>query len=908
MAYSETIDDEASSNENSPLPFGKGTVFSIGGDRKKTDDTSFSKIVFDDLGSPAKPQIDVSLFSEALDQQRILIIAGKALDKVTIARQCAWQKAELESDLASGSSEVDALHYRVISDTDDVFQHIESKAEPTVFVITAIEPSKFSRNLMRLQQAIQERHWVIFTTDHPREAWHITAENEIIWCDTSDYDLYLRGDIVAYFKTQISDVARKNLPFSETSSAFDDCAVSLGTPTAIESFLRQVERSEGELSQEEFDTILKTALSDQESVELWFRYGLEEREKSIAIALALFNGVDEDLVFTAIDTLMEQAWRKRDSALLFVDYSDLEPLLQYFTFDQDANSVRRLRTVGEETDATILKTAWPTHRRQIVAALPVLTSLVLETVDDESHKFGLHRSDDRLEFLRETIGQSLGEIGTYSLDSVEGHLLKLIATGKIDAIKTVAIALRRIRDRAPDKNVIFPMLERWKRHSDLHRWLQFGTKGNKNQPVEEIINLAIAYMLGKLALEDEENQISEKILSMMLSYAKSDDTNIIRVLSVYSLPELIYRHSSQMSEKFSELIESTFSAPANASRYLCQGMGYGLSLASRSDDPTLLELMLRWKDEGLQNAKTGVDLNAVGAREKELATVCFAMGYTPERSSGGHSAIENQLTPPDAMKHLGDILDAESHPFVRETAISAVCQLIEDQFTSVKTVLYLALEQMKADEHPKITAQLVDLHRRQRAAQEDGDTYIYIDDFRYPIWYDRDPVDTEVLKAFFDWSGNSGSSTSPVMAQFASSSVNEVLLATENEEVQVTKRLREEREKEQKRQDKLKEETVVSITKKTVELTFFQKQAVSMASTSKTNREAVEGILATILPMSETARNELIARYKKQDGISAANAEAAHNAYKISKNLGGWIVMGLIGGAIVIAILVGVNS
>ncbi|MDV3348985.1 hypothetical protein QGP82_09810 [Leptothoe sp. LEGE 181152] len=256
------------------------------------------------------PQITSKLLT-TLEQQNFLVLGdGINVDKSTLARHVA---ALMAIQLQPRGKKVVTKEWYISSDSGSIQYEVEESELRKILILNQAAPQNFlSYTLPKLQQAIaQKRHFVIVTTDLPFAAWRLPDSCQSWWHDLTEND--------------VSDNDK-----------------------------------------------LINQLSHEDALNTWYYNQLNQREQLLAISLSFFDGLFDDQFFAAIEILVTNVWKNRDANLKALDYCDLDNLRSYFEFidTDDQKTLVKLRFPKQRF--TCLKIAWKSHRRQILAALPVL--------------------------------------------------------------------------------------------------------------------------------------------------------------------------------------------------------------------------------------------------------------------------------------------------------------------------------------------------------------------------------------------------------------------------------------------------------------------------------------------------------------------------------------------------------
>lgn len=849
---------------------------------KSIDDHDFRQINFDDQDS-SRPTPNLGSLLTTLKKERILIIAGSLRDKRGIARRCGWEFSTFVSDQNPDKQPLQALELLTSSSSsEDFFSMLSNRKDPTVFVLTKVDPSLISGNIDALRSAIMNRHWVVIATGRTRHAWQLDPSLEKGWVEPLDSELFNPGDLQAYLEERLGQPEGVKTFGLDHTENVRHCALQLGSPEAIDAFTEEFARLAPE-SVISIEDLIAHARSRKQTIDTWFHHRLDSREKNIAIALALFEDVDERIAFGAIEYLMSGSWRKRDTALQFIDYGDLVNIREFFDFEGDSSGLGRLKAIGDETRNALLHAAWRTHRRQITASLSELVRLVLGSIDNKPFEIETLKSDRQGSHFRDAVAETLGEIALLSMEDVEPYLLILIASGRIEAHNVVAAALRRVL-RADKRPELFEMLGRWRTD---HRTRAFVAKHAENLDkgiVTQRIGAAIAVIAGGLALEDRTDEVDPEILRLIKAYTASNDEVILDRMSRTAIPILCRVHTMQTIDLLPDLL-ARIGNNWKLTEFFSYGAGFGLGIALRFMRQGLAPILTQWVDEGLAGAQGGFDPKQLTLREKKLSVAAFSMAFVRPVSDITFSGIDQKdvVTPKVAISYLARILELEKHQFVRAIVMEALNILLHNEFEETSLALAKLVEFFTPKERTAFIAQLIDLHCYQRSQQKGGDFIIRVGEYDCPLWYDKKPENTPVQSMVFTWSESTMTST---VSAFVADSIFGIREVIERSQEEKQKKLIEEREEVERQRRETAKAELPKLERHQVTLSFIQRYIITRMATAgcKELRPNVEGLLASLLQRSAEERKEVLDRYRSEKGRSIEQTvKAAKQALIINK-------------------------
>ena len=883
MSSIEDIVDDETISESEPLPYEVDDF----NDPTPVNADSFSEwfveiapySVDDEYPAPSLGQL-----THALREKRLLLISGEISDKRSLARRTAWEFAQTLIDLENTS--VVAVEARYSTPANYLLQALDNNTQPTVFVFSDTEPYEFGGNLQRVFRATRQKHYVILTTERPRDAWLLHDETTPCWIEQDRSKLYRPGQLDRYLtlliKTQLDGIAQKIVDEKGDELVTRDLAVLLESPESIDMFIQQYKRwIELEVSKRpDIALLINEAKTPPVVLDNWFNHQLNDREQSVAIAMALVAGLDEEAAFEIIEHLMERVWQRRDASFAFIDYGDLINLRRHILFQNDTTGTARILLKGADSRYHILKAAWPTRRRQILAAVGALVSFARESLVSSNDNFSFsQRSRVRSEFTKLT-AEALGDTARLSLDAVEPLLLTLVSDDRIETFEMMADALGQMRDSAQSERV-YKLLRVWRGHGELHRYLARLLDKKDSENIDQTIGSAVAVAVGKLALYDKPNQMNEEVVQLLKSYCKSERLRVIKTISKHALPQLIPVHWLQMKELVSDLLNRVGN-DMQLAQPLVEGIGRGLGNAMLVQRLELVSLVKGWIKGGLLSPQHKLDVKRIDIREKQLGAALYALSYARsisvnlENSTSARAGVyeleipriddeshfsDTQLSPGEAAEMVARVLESEKHPFVRKAALEAIQRLLAYEFKAILVPFEKLLAKLDPGERKSIIDFLVVHHRCQRSQLKGGDSIIKVGKVRIPVWFDKEPPDTEILEQVFTWAADAPEQR---LAAFAGEVVYSIRGDLERTEEQELKRLREQRKQALADSAKREEESVTVTIGHQLTVSFLQKfLVIPLATLGKPQlKEPVTGQLVVAAHRSEAEQQELIERFR----------------------------------------------
>src|SRR5690606_6158082 len=96
----------------------------------------------------------------------------------------------------------------------------------------------------------------------------------------------------------------------------------------------------------------------------------------LTIGLLFFDGLPDDQVFAALESLVSEAWRPADPLLSQFDYQDLDRLSAFFNLVDAGADGARIEMSSRQKRRDLLQAVWKLQRRKVLATLPALTAMI----------------------------------------------------------------------------------------------------------------------------------------------------------------------------------------------------------------------------------------------------------------------------------------------------------------------------------------------------------------------------------------------------------------------------------------------------------------------------------------------------------------------------------------------------
>ncbi|MGD2088606.1 MAG: hypothetical protein PVH61_20685 [Candidatus Aminicenantes bacterium] len=733
-------------------------------------EAKFSNFTLDDYDEKkyTLPEKTVELVN-TVKKEKFFVLGGDGYEKDELYKHIAWKIfKEIPGISKTAKIWINSANYQSFD------LYINEEKEPTIFILRDVSPQNINNDLARLYKTVRDNsHYLIISTNTDIKKWKLEGEvSRLFWQPESNESLYDCKDLQEILLEKLTEV-NQTLPEGLRSREFKTSSVLMGdllltnvarelkSPQSIDSFVDRLINFEKDLANRlvsdeksvitvaDIRVIIEECQDDKRSLRHWYDVSLSPREKLIALGLCLFNGFYDDQFFAAMDVLVEQSWHKRESSLEGLDYCDLESQSPYYSLKSlGQNGIKRVESNSQKLSEYFLGIVWDSHRRQILSALPVMESLVKDSVLPGFGNRELYGTTQRCRVLRTEISETLCCIGLKSEDSIEGTvlegtLLSLASEEDIEVQEVVARAIARWRNYGQDEK-LFETIQRWQDQATVWDMLKSfwndndTEKQNRDRETPEIyIKATVALTVGFAAQYYLPNEMNDKLCHLLKQLA-ADTTNdfILRRFSEYTLPRVVSLHVNQLRDILKEM-----------TRYLSlnDAIGKSLAIAYEVNSLEVVEILDAWFDEYKRNRPTHFSENEITHPEKILAVAVIAYGWMQYKENRGPLTID------DGFKRLKTILRKEMSEYVRWAAIYAIILQVLNNFERAEGNIKTLFAVMHKSEIEAFVAQLVMIHLGQRQEFKKGDASFEWREKYYKVWVHREQPLTLIEKVIEKW-------------------------------------------------------------------------------------------------------------------------------------------------------------
>lgn len=672
-------------------------------------------------------------FFEQVRREHLIVFGGDlGTDKAELARHVAWYVQEqLQTEMVHHNGEISILEWTRQDSLLNLDLTFQEHTTSTIFVLTQVAPQDVRYDLSRVQRdATQYHHYVVASTDTPLAAWKLSSA-ATYWPSLSAEMLYTPNQL-ADVLIQGLEKNREALPLALRLDDFDpdrsfigkwmlrDVAVQLRTPEKITVFVQLLCAHKTAINKSTLHELVEIAQDNEQVVKQWFHAILSSREQMLALGLALFDGFFDDQFFTAFEQLVEHTWHRREPSLRGVDYCDLDNLRNFFNLVDSEAYGTIIESRLSHLRLLILNVAWNSHRRQILASMPILSKLVEQSVARRSEDTDLYGSRDRRMKLRLVVGDTLSDIGVIAGNVVQGPLLRLAVDDDVAVQMVAARAMARWREFDHEKQ-LFETLQRWQAETRLIDIVDMLLPSKESQQREQLhahIRATVALTVRYAALYDAPNTLADGLCHLIEELAKDHHPLVRHRFGIHTLPFLIQLHGARLRSILRDM-----TIYPDLSRLIAAS----LAATYRRNATEVMQTLALWHNECSKDDSVITNLNGENAREKLLATIAYVYGDIEYNNPG-------PLTADEAFIRLRMMLETEQHPLVRNAVVLAIAQQARKQFDVVEPLLRNVIAVVTKEERGQIVEILTAIYLDQREQLPGGDGSVTLNERHYPIW------------------------------------------------------------------------------------------------------------------------------------------------------------------------------
>ncbi|WP_427160538.1 hypothetical protein ACQFX9_02405 [Aliinostoc sp. HNIBRCY26] len=617
-----------------------------------------------------------------------------------------------------------------------------------IFILCNLEPIHVNKDLQKIQNAAKNSdNYVIVSTNIPYDKWSLGQEIKKLFWEVPHENLYNPQELA---EALIKGIDKNKLLDKDLESHIRQRVseqLELKTFTSIGRCVNSLNSEKEPINKERIDKAIQDSKNSKTSLEKWYHYQLDAREQLLAIGISFFDGLFEDQFFAALEKLVSEVWQQRDPSLQALDYCDFTNLGNHHSFTDEAKDpfdLNKFKFVKQEPYATdieiynskikrsnerptLFSVAWKSHRRQIITALPVIVKLVQDSVGTKYDNWELYGNSNRRKRLRETITETLSDLGSVSTSStsaVQGALIQLSADEHNEVQNVAATAIARWY-RYDVNNKEKSKLLREKFLGTLQCFYSIAIR--KAQPDEDkkardCVGATVALAVRYAAKTDYNYspQLSEELCAWLKELAENKQPIVRNCFRDNTLIYVVQLYLRQLYDN--GILKHMIQQHAD----LNMDIALSLAIAVGTDSSTVKEILDSCYKECTQ--EWSINRRITTQYHTLLRTVALTYGYIDYNKTSTPFRF-NQ-----AFRRLHRILVEEKEPFVCDFVVIAICLLATNNLPQMEEELETLVSEFSEDKHNEIIKTL---------------TKIYRDKAKLPESESQDAFPLELLKKLF---------------------------------------------------------------------------------------------------------------------------------------------------------------
>lgn len=760
-----------------------------------------------------------------LMERRLLVLGGDRLaDKPTLALHLGWlMQQRLAGEKRGATSGLEVRECVCGSGAIKLDSVLRAAKTPTLFILQRAEPGHLGNNLEAIRRTVNPlQHYVLITTDTGRSSWLQPGEKAVVdvWRDLEAREVYGEGYLAHCLCRRLAVSPGKeppglfpggrpgawdedlDLPLVEGLS-LREAARELETPDQVALLVTWLISGSEPVTVAGLRQEIQRIHAEDAAIGAWYQQ-LTPHSQRLVVGLLLFEGLFDDQLFGALDILVQKVWRPRQPALESFEYKDLEVVASYFRLPETEHGGIRVEARSPEHGKALFDAVWRFQRRDLIAALPVVSVLVCES----GRREGLEAESDRREPQLADAGgpgsakpkskvKSKEENKEKSEEKVKSNPGK--ASDEKPSPKPVQeAALSRWEEYGPLRELVSSSERRERLDEVLSRSLgQIALRSpavaercllelaeHESAGAQEVAARSLASLLGsgrepfllktvlewfKDARDRQKKEIDPRSKTWERNRYVSIRATTARVLSNAAFEET----PSELPEPFARLLERLaedrnvevrrqlrFQAlPALVLRHhrqldtvlweilrfsdLIEPVAFGWAQAHEYRPADAAKLLEEWTARCVDDAPTPPSEPPL-QREARLATVALTYGFVDYRSPAAQASLEA------AVGKLKRML-LERHPFVRHHVFRAIGMLIRGYFDRLESSLRELVEGVGVEDRREIVEPLLGVYLSQRQALKGGQAQIEVDGVLYAVWRGKDRPPTRLESILQRW-------------------------------------------------------------------------------------------------------------------------------------------------------------
>ncbi len=680
--------------------------------------------------------------------QKLLILGGNfEFDKSSFAHYLAWKLKQIHTDYK-------VLRWIDKAEDSKIFTSIAEEKEPSILLFNQITPHDVNYDIRRLNQlCITNNHYLIITTDLPKHSWKFPEDiMKNFWSEIPDNGIYANEVLENFLLREFRDNKKKysflidqsdidrNTRFVGKHSVFS-VVFQLKTIEKIRIFCGYLHTETGTISEKKVGQLIEKITNNKiDIISKWFQT-LTIKDKEVSLALSIFDGLYDDQFFSATESLVNHAWKVRDTKLLSLDYTDLDRLLGFFNIQNLNASTKIILSRFPNQRQDFLRTIWFSHRRQLLTALPVLERLILESTDNKNRNWELYGTARRREKVQNVISETLSDIGIIHLPAVENTLLTLAANDNSQIQLVTAKALARWKAFEKEKQ-LFDTLGRWQRDNAFRKFIKLIRSQFTGKKEIEAANSPIDYIKSTIALTlafasnyDSPNQLSDQFLAILKELIDDDSPLVKQRMSDTTIPHLIQHHLEQLEPILFKMLRKK--------RYR-KAVSIGMADAYQVYPKVVEGVITKWLAYCEKNKNKISHGDYISFRDRVVMTIIQTLARIKYED-------KNSLNANKAYEIIRELQERDNYVPINEHYLKFVKQQLITHASSINKDILKVISKLDFSVRPELIDVLVDLYLKQRLVLDGNEKVFKFEKYYLPVWIKKERPLTEIEKILVAW-------------------------------------------------------------------------------------------------------------------------------------------------------------
>lgn len=678
------------------------------------------------------PNFTSDVIKEILTQRVLVLSGGLGFDKGSFVRH-------LSHELVLSDPGLSIREQQNSSDDLNLYKDLLQEKGNVIYILDQLHPKHLDYDLNKfIRVAEQKELYILITTDLSPDIWELSGSSlgrySFIIPTT---DIYTSNALVKCLSKALlakQDMLQTCLGFASNNETdlrevcdipLLELALRLKTPENINLFIAFLLKNIESNSTTGIDNIISEVINSSESLVVkWFRT-LDNKQKLLALGVSLFDGAYDDQYFSLMKKVVGKFWKHSDPSLLALDYIDLEFLFDYFRFESIDGGRQIIRNRFPNQRKDLIKVAWTSHRRHILAVLPVLVSGVNESVNNKTSDWELYGTRQRQMNIRSFISKTIAELGLVSIPAIENSLIELASQNNVTLQRVAAKALAGWREFDEDER-LFSTLNSWLLDGRIQLLInEFLSKRNNDNEIQigpnasAYLKATVVLTLSYAANYDGPNRLHQSIIHLLTELSKANDT-LVRSRLKEALPKIVQHHTLQLKSlltnelvRFDDLEDS---------------IGLGLALAYKDYPADIKAILYDWLNNCMDTASDLNNRKKFTYRDKVLVMVFKAFQKIELRAAG------DAITVDEVFQWLIKFNKQEKRVSVRKNLLDTVGQIMSLDWEKAEKYLPNFFNPNNLTEADIIVMRFVKIYLEQRENLVGAKYQFRWEDRIVPIW------------------------------------------------------------------------------------------------------------------------------------------------------------------------------